>query len=97
LAVANSNDIEKGLRRMADDLTSYYLLGYYSTNSKLDGRFRQIKVRTQQPGVDIRARRGYKAATEREMTEARGAAAGAGARGRGADRPHWSRALTAGG
>ncbi|MDQ3488162.1 MAG: VWA domain-containing protein, partial [Acidobacteriota bacterium] len=74
MAVANSNDIEKGLRRMADDLTSYYLLGYYSTNSKLDGRFRQIKVRTKQPGVDIRARRGYKAATEREVTEARAAA-----------------------
>lgn len=74
LAVVNSNDIEKGLRRMADDLTSYYLLGYYSTNSKLDGRFRQIKIRTKQPGVDIRARRGYKAATEREMTEARSAA-----------------------
>lgn len=74
LAVVDSNDIEKGLRRMADDLTSYYLLGYYSTNTKLDGRFRQIKVRTKQPGVDIRARRGYKAATEREMTEARDAA-----------------------
>lgn len=74
LAVVNSNEIEKGLRRMADDLTSYYLLGYYSTNSKLDGRFRQIKVRAKQPGVEIRARRGYKAATEREMTEARNAA-----------------------
>ena len=73
MAVTNSNDIEKGLRRMADDLTSYYLLGYYSTNPKLDGGFRQIKVRTKQPGVDIRARRGYKAATERELTEARSA------------------------
>lgn len=74
LAAVNSNDIEKGLRRMADDLTSYYLLGYYSTNTKLDGRFRQIKVRSKQPGIDIRARRGYKAATEREMMEARKAA-----------------------
>ncbi|HJR58444.1 MAG TPA: VWA domain-containing protein, partial [Vicinamibacterales bacterium] len=74
LAVVNSNDIDKGLRRMAEDLTSYYLLGYYSTNTKLDGRFRQIKVRVNRPGVDIRARRGYKAATEREMTEARRAA-----------------------
>lgn len=77
MAVADTNDIEKGLRRMADDLTSYYLLGYYSTNSKLDGSFRQIKVRTRRPGVDIRARRGYKAATEREVTEARLAATAA--------------------
>ena len=74
LAVINNNDIEKGLRRMADDLTSYYLLGYYSTNTKLDGRFRQIKVRVKEPGVDVRARRGYQAATEREMTETRRAA-----------------------
>ncbi|MBA2302113.1 MAG: VWA domain-containing protein [Acidobacteria bacterium] len=70
LAVVNSNDIEKGLRKMADDLNSYYLIGYYSTNTKLDGRFRQIKVRVTQPGIDVRARRGYKAATAREMTAA---------------------------
>ena len=74
LAVVNSNDIEKGLRRMAEDLTSYYLLGYYSSNTKLDGRFRRITVRVKEPDVDVRARRGYKAATEREMTEARKAA-----------------------
>jgi VWFA-related protein len=75
LAAVNSNDIEKGLRRMSDDLTSYYLLGYYTTNTKLDGRFRRIEVRVKQPGVDVRARRGYKAATEREVTEARAAVA----------------------
>jgi len=75
LAAVNSNDIEKGLRRMADDLTSYYLLGYYTTNTKLDGRFRRLEVRVKQPDVDVRARRGYKAATEREVTEARKAAA----------------------
>ena len=75
IAVVNSNDIEKGLRRMAEDLTSYYLLGYYSTNPKLDGRFRQITVRVKQPDVDVRARRGYKAATEEEVEAARTAAA----------------------
>ena len=75
IAVVNSNDIEKGLRRMAEDLTSYYLLGYYSTNSKLDGRFRKITVRVKQPDVDVRARRGYKAATEEEVEAARTAAA----------------------
>ena len=74
LAVVNSNDIDKGLRRMADDLTSYYLLGYYSTNTKLDGRFRKITVRVKQPDVDVRARRGYKAATEEEVMAARSAA-----------------------
>ena len=71
LAVVDSNDIEKGLRRMADDLTSYYLLGYYSTNTRLDGRFRSITVRVTRPGVDVRARRGYQAPTASEVAAAR--------------------------
>lgn len=75
IAAVNSNDLEKGFRRIADDLTSYYLLGYYSTNAKLDGRFRQIKVRVNRPGVNVRARRGYRAATQEEITAAREAAA----------------------
>lgn len=75
LAVVNSNDLEKGLRRMADDLTSYYLLGYYSTNTKLDGRFRQIRVEVNRAGVEVRARRGYRAPTEEEVRAARPAPA----------------------
>ncbi|MGE3841972.1 MAG: VWA domain-containing protein [Vicinamibacterales bacterium] len=67
LAVVNSNAIERGLQRIVSDLSAYYLLGYYSTNSKLDGRFRSIKVRVKRPGVSVRARRGYLAATEKEM------------------------------
>ncbi len=67
VAIINSNDIDKGLRRVVDDLTSYYLLGYYSTNNKLDGKFRSIKVKVKRPGVDVRARRGYRAATKDEM------------------------------
>ena len=34
IAVMDTNDLDKGLRKISDDLTSYYLLGYYSTNSK---------------------------------------------------------------
>jgi hypothetical protein len=68
LAVTDSNDIEKGVRRIVEDLTSYYLLGYYSTNGKLDGKYRSIKVRVKRPGLDVRARRGYKAASEKELS-----------------------------
>ena len=74
VAVVNSNDLDRGMKRISDDLTSYYLLGYYSTNTKLDGRFRAIKVRVKQPGIDVRARRGYAAATEEDVTAARRAA-----------------------
>jgi VWFA-related protein len=74
IAVVNNNDIESGLRRVAADLTSYYLLGYYSTNTKPDGRFRKIAVRVKRAGVGVRARRGYLAATPEEV--AAGAPAG---------------------
>src|SRR5882762_2434413 len=62
-AVANTNDLSRGLRRIADDLSSYYLLGYYSTG-KLDGRFHALTVRVKRAGVQVRARRGYLATTE---------------------------------
>jgi VWFA-related protein len=75
LAVVNNNDLDRGLRRIADDLTSYYLLGYYSTNTKLDGQLRRITVRVKRPGVDVRARRGYRAPTAEEVNAARAAAA----------------------
>jgi VWFA-related protein len=74
LAVMTNNDLTAGLRRIQDDLTSYYLLGYYSTNPKLDGKFRKITVRIKRPGVDVRARRGYRAPTEAEVAAARAAA-----------------------
>jgi hypothetical protein len=74
-AVMGSNNLDPGLRRIADDLSSYYLLGYYSGNTKLDGRFRKITVRITRPGVEVRARRGYKAATEEEAAAARKATA----------------------
>ncbi len=75
LALIGSNDLKKQLRRVADDLTSYYLMGYYSTNSKLDGKFRAITVRSKRPGIEVRARRGYSAATAAEVAKSREAAA----------------------
>ena len=71
LALLNNNDLRKQLSRVVDDLTSYYLLGYRSTNGKLDGRYRSIKVRSKRPGIEIRSRHGYNAATAAEVAKAR--------------------------
>jgi len=62
MAIVNTNDLMGGLRRVVDDLSSYYLLGYYSSG-KLDGKFHSITVKVKRPGVQVRARRGYLAAT----------------------------------
>jgi len=70
LAVVNTNDIDGALRRIVADLSSYYLLGYYSTNTKLDGRFRNITVRVRRPDVEVRARRGYRGLTAGELLAA---------------------------
>jgi hypothetical protein len=69
LAVVNTNDLDTGFQRIADDMTSYYLLGYYSTNTALDGKVRRIKVRVKRDGVEVRARRSYRAATEEEIEQ----------------------------
>ncbi len=74
MAVLNNNDLDTGLKRISDDLSSYYLLGYYSTTAKLDGKFHTIKVRVKRPGIDVRARKGYRSATEEEVAAARTAA-----------------------
>jgi VWFA-related protein len=74
LAVVNTNDLKAGLKRVTDSLSAYYLLGYYSSNTAFDGRERKIRVRVNQPGVEVTARRGYTAPTEEERA-ARAAAA----------------------
>jgi VWFA-related protein len=74
-AIINTNNIDGMLQRIVDDLSSYYLFGYYSTNTKLDGRFRNITVRVKRPGAKVRARRGYRGRTADELIS--GAAGGA--------------------
>lgn len=67
-SVINTNNIDAALRRIVDDLSSYYLMGYYTTNIKLDGRFRSITVRVKRPGATVRARKGYRGYTTEELS-----------------------------
>jgi VWFA-related protein len=59
-AVVNRNDFATAFQRIVDDNSSYYMLGYYSSNDRRDGRFRKIEVRLKdRPGLVVRARKGY--------------------------------------
>ncbi len=57
--VVTSNDVTLGLRRIARESRSYYLLGYQTTNTKRDGKLRKIKVEVKRENVEVRARKGY--------------------------------------
>jgi VWFA-related protein len=65
IAVTDTNDLNAGFKRIADDLAAYYVLGYYTTNTKFDGGIRKITVKLK--GKAIRARRQYRAPTEAEI------------------------------
>jgi VWFA-related protein len=67
LAILEPVSLQTGLRRMVDDLSSYYLAGYYSP-AKADGRFHRITVRVKRPGVQVRARSGYLSASAAESS-----------------------------
>ncbi|MDE3197174.1 MAG: VWA domain-containing protein, partial [Acidobacteriota bacterium] len=41
----DDNDLSLGIRQARDDISSYYILGYYSTNGKLDGKYRRVSVK----------------------------------------------------
>ncbi len=59
-AVVNRNDFTTAFQRIVDDNSSYYVLGYYATNERRDGRYRKIEVRlNNHPGLTVRARKGY--------------------------------------
>jgi len=59
-AVVNQNNFRDAFQRIVDDNSSYYVMGYYSTNDRRDGRFRKIEVKlSNKPGLTVRARKGY--------------------------------------
>jgi VWFA-related protein len=58
-AFYNTNDLRGAMRRALDDSQVAYVLGYYPANEKWDGKFRQIRVRVNRRGTEVRHRRGY--------------------------------------
>jgi Ca-activated chloride channel family protein len=51
--------------KIADDLTSQYVLGYLSSNVRRDGGWRNLAVRVHRPNLQARTRTGYYAPSSR--------------------------------
>jgi VWFA-related protein len=44
-ALLDNNDLAAGIRQAQSDVSSYYILGYYSTNAAEDGKYRRIQIK----------------------------------------------------
>jgi len=58
-SINTTNDLRTPLQEMANDVSAYYLLGYYTSNTTLDGKYRKIQVKSRRKDVKIVARDGY--------------------------------------
>lgn len=58
-AFTDTNDFGAAFTQVQRDTSSYYLLGYNSTNTVKDGRFRRISVRVKRPDLRVEHRAGY--------------------------------------
>ncbi|MGE0591948.1 MAG: hypothetical protein AB7G23_02345 [Vicinamibacterales bacterium] len=67
VAMLDARDLPEMRRRVAADARAYYFLSYRSSNTRLDGRTRAITLRSETPGVSLRARRGYRGRTVEDL------------------------------
>ena len=59
-AFTDSNDFGEAFTRVQRDISSYYMLGFSSTNAAKDGRFRRLTVRVRkQSGLRLAVKNGY--------------------------------------
>jgi len=65
--VGNKYDkLKDAFDQIAKELRSQYNVGYSPTNSKLDGTFRKVEIKTKQKDYKIQARSGYYAIAHKE-------------------------------
>ncbi|HEX4006392.1 MAG TPA: VWA domain-containing protein [Acidobacteriaceae bacterium] len=59
-ALLDYNDLTRGIRQAEQSVSSYYILGYYTTNSAQDGKFRRIHITfPSNPDAVLDYRQGY--------------------------------------
>jgi VWFA-related protein len=64
-ALLDYNDLTKGIRQAEQSISSYYIIGYYTNNTALDGKFRRIKISlAREISANLDYRQGYFAGKE---------------------------------
>lgn len=59
-ALLDQNDLAKGIVNAEQAISSYYIIGYYTTNTSQDGKFRRIKISLSgNPSANLDYRQGY--------------------------------------
>lgn len=64
IAVLNTNDVTRGLRRIGDDLRGYYIIGYAPPEGTFAApgktpRFHKLSLKVRRPGLRVRTREGF--------------------------------------
>jgi hypothetical protein len=52
-------DVEEELEKLDQRISNYYILGFHSNNSKHEGAFRKLEVRTELKGLTVKHQSGY--------------------------------------
>ena len=63
-AVTNSNDLNKGVRRVLEDQKGYYLIGYRPAGETFDRRYHKFAIKIKRPGLKVRTRTGFYGVTD---------------------------------
>ena len=58
-AFFDSNDFSPAFERIQQDSSAYYVLGFFSTDTRRDGRYRRLTIKVDRSGVKLEYRPGY--------------------------------------
>lgn len=59
--VRNIDEITRAFGLIVRDTSSYYVIGYQPDNPNMDGKVRKLEIKTNVPGLHVRARKSYAA------------------------------------
>jgi hypothetical protein len=57
--IANTNDFRDPLRKVSEDIETYYEVTYNPGIEKYDGSFRKVELKTERAGLKLQSRAGY--------------------------------------